>query len=96
MKVAELILRGVLLLGASTLKNYDNNSIEGVALDIGYRSDGKFQLVRVKVLGASVEDYLSSIDEQVELTLTNVTITSYMSGNRAALSVKAGAAVITA
>lgn len=82
-------IRGMLM-GVANQTDYETKKIVGVQLDIGVRSaSGRFVTNTIKVLGANQADFISSLDELVVLELEDVTINSYMAGNRPALSVKA-------
>ncbi|MEW4354977.1 hypothetical protein AB1I63_09040 [Streptococcus pneumoniae] len=96
MEAKSMILEGMLM-GVSPATDFNTQATIGVTLDLGYRTDnGKFMTQSVKVLNASVSEFQSYLDTKIEVELEGVTVSSYLNGNRANLSVKAKSATILA
>ncbi|WP_024419548.1 hypothetical protein [Streptococcus suis] len=95
MEAKNLTTQGILL-GASRIKNYETGQETGqTQLSIGVRTpDGRFNQTNIKADMVNISDFTTLFDEKVEITLENVSINAYVSGNRAALSVKAKSAFI--
>lgn len=95
METKQTTLQGILL-GASRIKNYETGQETGqTQLSIGVRTpDGRFNQTNIKADMVNISDFTTLFDEKVEITLENVSINAYVSGNRAALSVKAKSAFI--
>lgn len=95
MEATKITVQGRLI-GASKLKDYTTRLENGqTGLTIGSRNnDGRFTQTNIKVDKVNITDFEDLFDEKIEIVLENVSINSYMSGNRAALSVKAKSAFI--
>lgn len=84
-----------MIVGVSEDKDYNTGTVIGVRIDVGSRDEnGRFQQQSYKIRGAVVNQFTHYIDEVVTLKLTNVSINSYMAGNRPAISIKADNAEI--
>ncbi|HFI0109489.1 TPA: hypothetical protein ACGO21_001041 [Streptococcus suis] len=95
METKQTTLQGILL-GANRIKNYETGQETGqTQFSVGVRTpDGRFNQTNIKADTVNVSDFASLFDEKVEIILENVSINAYISGNRAALSVKAKSAFI--
>ncbi|MEI4363246.1 hypothetical protein [Streptococcus suis] len=95
MEAIQITIKGRLL-GASEVKDFSSGLSTGQTnLTLGVRtSDGRFNQTNIKADTVNVTEFTSLFDELVEIILENVSINTYTSGNRAALSVKAKSAFI--
>ncbi|HEM3463839.1 TPA: hypothetical protein U1B09_001349 [Streptococcus suis] len=95
MEATQVTIQGRLL-GASEVKDFTSGHSTGqIQLSIGIRSlEGHFSQTNIKVDTVNISDFTTLFDEKVEITLDNVSINAYTSGNRGALSVKAKSAFI--
>lgn len=79
-----------MLLGVSDTKDYNSGSIIGATLQVGSRTEsGRFATHSIKVMNVNASDFMKYLDSVVTLTLSNATMSAYMSGNSASLSIKA-------
>ncbi|WP_247939718.1 hypothetical protein [Streptococcus mitis] len=79
-----------LLLGVSDSKDFETAVVVGATLQIGSRTaNGRFATHSIKVMNVNASDFMKYLDSVVTLTLSNATISAYMSGNSASLSIKA-------
>lgn len=86
-----LLTRGMLT-GVSDAKDYNTNEVVGATLQIGSRNaSGRFSTINIKVNNVSASDFVKYLDSIVTLTLTDASISAYLNGNNAQLSVKAQA-----
>ncbi|HFI0815643.1 TPA: hypothetical protein ACGO65_002191 [Streptococcus suis] len=82
-------------LGAFAIKDFTTGLETGeTQITIGERVEGRFIQTNIKARMVNISDFESIFDEKVEITLENVSINAYASGNRAALSIKAKSAFI--
>ncbi|MGT2683329.1 hypothetical protein [Streptococcus porci] len=95
MEATQVTIQGRLI-GASEVKDFTSGLSTGqTQLTIGVRTpDGRFNQTNIKADTVNVSDFASLFDEKVEIILENVSINSYINGNRAALSIKAKSAFI--
>lgn len=95
MEATQVTMQGRLI-GASEVKDFTSGLTTGqTQLTLGARtSQGRFNQTNIKVDTVNVSDFTTLFDEKVEIILENVSINSYNSGNRAALSVKSKSAFI--
>ena len=79
-----------LLLGVSDSKDVETGVVVGATFQIGSRTaNGRFTTHSIKVMDVNASDFIKYLDSVVTLTLSNTTISSYVSGNSASLSIKA-------
>ncbi|PKZ98507.1 hypothetical protein CYK19_06330 [Streptococcus mitis] len=79
-----------LLLGVSDSKDFETGVVVGATFQIGSRTaNGRFTTHSIKVMDVNASDFIKYLDSVVTLTLSNTTISSYVSGNSASLSIKA-------
>ena len=79
-----------LLLGVSDSKDFETAVVVGATFQIGSRTaNGRFTTHSIKVMNVNASDFIKYLDSVVTLTLSNTTISSYISGNSASLSIKA-------
>jgi len=79
-----------MLLGVSDTKDYNSGSIVGATFQVGSRTEsGRFATHSIKVMNVNASDFMKYLDSVVTLTLSNATISAYLSGNNASLSIKA-------
>ena len=79
-----------LLLGVSDSKDFETSAIVGATFQVGSRTaNGRFTTHSIKVMNVNASDFIKYLDSVVTLTLSNTTISSYISGNSASLSIKA-------
>lgn len=79
-----------LLLGVSDSKDFETGVVVGATFQIGSRTaNGRFTTHSIKVMDVNASDFIKYLDSIVTLTLSNTTISSYVSGNSASLSIKA-------
>lgn len=79
-----------LLLGVSDSKDFETSVVVGATFQIGSRTaNGRFTTHSIKVMNVNASDFIKYLDSVVTLTLSNTTISSYISGNSASLSIKA-------
>ena len=79
-----------LLLGVSDSKDFETGVVVGATFQIGSRTaNGRFTTHSIKVMDVNASDFIKYLDSVVTLTLSNTTISSYISGNSASLSIKA-------
>lgn len=79
-----------LLLGVSDSKDFETAVVVGATFQIGSRTaSGRFTTHSIKVMNVNASDFIKYLDSVVTLTLSNTTISSYISGNSASLSIKA-------
>ena len=79
-----------LRLGVSDSKDFETAVVVGATFQIGSRTaNGRFTTHSIKVMNVNASDFIKYLDSVVTLTLSNTTISSYISGNSASLSIKA-------
>ena len=79
-----------LLLGVSDSKDFETGVIVGATFQVGSRTaNGRFTTHPIKVMNVHASDFMKYLYGVVTLTLSNTTISSYISGNSASLSIKA-------
>lgn len=79
-----------LLLGVSDSKDFETAVVVGATFQIGSRTaNGRFTTHSIKVMNVNASDFMKYLDSVVTLTLSNATMSAYMSGNSASLSIKA-------
>lgn len=79
-----------LLLGVSDSKDFETSAIVGATFQIGSRTaNGRFTTHSIKVMNVNASDFMKYLDSVVTLTLSNVTVSAYSTGNSASLSIKA-------